>query len=125
MKHHIFSNSEHYRVALLFKESAFNKQEIQRSYVNYLNVLGVSSDSLVAFTLSYDDNGKAPVKFMKEYLDELLPALQSLGINHLYVADSAYFKTLTGQTKAEPHHGYVLPCKIKGYEHLNVVLGIN
>jgi len=125
MKHHVFSQSDTYPVALLLKSSAFNKQEIQNNYLYYLGSRGVSQDQVVALTLEYNDQGKAPVKFIKEYLEQLMPALDSLQSNLLYVADSNYFKVLTGQSKAEPHHGYVLPCKLKGYEHMNVVLGIN
>lgn len=125
MKHHVFTQSDTYPVALLFKSSAFNKQEIQNNYLYYLGSRGVSQDQVVAITLEYNDQGKAPVKFIKEYLEQLMPALDSLQSKLLYVADSNYFKVLTGQTKAEPHHGYVLPCKLKGYEHMNVVLGIN
>ena len=125
MKHHVFAQSDTYPVALLLKSSAFNKQEIQNNYLYYLGSRGVSQDRVVALTLEYNDQGKAPVKFIKEYLEQLMPALDSLQSRLLYVADSNYFKVLTGQTKAEPHHGYVLPCKLKGYEHMNVVLGIN
>lgn len=125
MKHHIFAQSDTYPVALLLKSSAFNKQEIQNNYLYYLGSRGVSQDQVVALTLEYNDQGKAPVKFIKEYLEQLMPALDSLQSKLLYVADSNYFKVLTGQSKAEPHHGYVLPCKLKGYEHIHVVLGIN
>lgn len=125
MKHHVFAQSDTYPVAMLLKSSAFNKQEIQNNYLYYLDSRGVSQDQVVALTLEYNDQGKAPVKFIKEYLEQLMPALDSLQSNLLYVADSNYFKVLTGQSKAEPHHGYVLPCKLKGYEHMNVVLGIN
>lgn len=125
MKHHVFTQSDTYPVALLLKSSAFNKQEIQHNYLYHLGSRGVSSDQVVAMTLEYNDQGKAPVKFIKEYLEQLMPALDSLQSKLLYVADSNYFKVLTGQTKAEPHHGYVLPCKFKGYEHMTVVLGIN
>lgn len=125
MKHHTFTQSDTYPVALLLKSSAFNKQEIQNNYLYYLGSRGVSQDRVVALTLEYNDQGKAPVKFIKEYLEQLMPALDSLQSNLLYVADANYFKVLTGQSKAEPHHGYVLPCKLKGYEYMNVVLGIN
>ena len=80
---------------------------------------------MIAFTLKYNPEGKAPAKFIKEYLENLLPALDSLGVKYLYVTDGTYFKTLSGSSKADPHFGYVLPCKIKGFEHMNVVLGLN
>jgi DNA polymerase-1 len=125
MRHHTFEQSDTYPIALLMKPAAFVKGELISNYVAPLNNLGVSSYNIVAFTLAYDENGKAPAKLIKEYLGQLLEALQSIGTKYLYVTDGAYFKTLAGQSKAEPHHGYVLPCKIKGYEHMQVVLGLN
>src|SRR5690606_30598423 len=59
------------------------------------------------------------------YLAKLLPALTGIGVTALLVTDSAYFKVLTNERKAEPHHGYALPCKIKGYEHVKVILSLN
>lgn len=55
----------------------------------------------------------------------LVPELKALGVEYLYCTDGNYFKTLTKQTKAEPHLGYVLPCAIQGYEHMHVVLSMN
>lgn len=127
MKHHIFEESpaSHYTVAVLIKGAAFRKHEIQRNYVEPMNAKGVAANDIIAFTLDYNESGKAPAAFIKDYLANLLPALDRLGVTMLYVADSAYFKTLTGKPKAEPHLGYVLPCAIKGFEHMNVVLGVN
>lgn len=125
MRHHIFEESPAYSIAILVKHTNFNKQEIVNNYLTPLNTLNVQSKDCIAFTLEYNNVGKAPNKFIKEYLSKLLPALDSLGVQHLYVTDSAYFKVLAGQAKADLHFGYAFPCKIKGYEHLSVVLGLN
>ena len=125
MRHHLFAEATSYPVALLIKGSSFAKHELVRNYVEPLQNLGVPQQQQIAFTLQYNEAGKAPASYIKEYLSRLLPALDKLGTQLLYVADGTYFKTLTGVTKSEPHHGYVLPCKIKGFEHLKVVLGIN
>ena len=125
MRHHIFEEASSYNVAVLIKSTSFNKQELLNNYVNPLVAQGIPMDSMIAFTLQYNPSGKASVKEIKQYLTNLLPALDSLSVKYLYVADSNYFKVLAGQTKAEPHYGYVLPCKIKGYEHMQVVLGMN
>lgn len=125
MRHIIFEESISYQVAILVKRTSFNKQELLNNYVTPLGNQGVATKDVIAFTLSYNDVGKAPAGHIKDYLVKLLPALDSLGVRYLYVADSSYFKVLAGQVKAEPHHGYVLPCKVKGYEHMHVVLGIN
>lgn len=125
MRHLIFEEAASYPVALLIKGSSFNKSALVTNYTFPLTERGIAANQVIGFTLEYNEAGKAPVSFIKAYLDKLLPALGSLGVKMLYVADSAYFKTLTKMTKAEPHHGYVLPCAIKGFEHMSVVLGIN
>lgn len=125
MRHIIFQEANTYSVAVLTKSSAFNKHELRINYIEPLVNRGVAEHEMIAFTVKYNPDGKAPAHVIKEYLSNLLPALDSLGVKFLYVADSNYFKTLAGQGKAEPHYGYVLPCKIKGYEHMSVVLGLN
>jgi DNA polymerase-1 len=125
MRHLIFQEANSYSIAVLVKGTSFNKSELRFNYVDPLVKRGLAEQEMIAFTLKYNPDGKAPVTVIKEYLGNLLPALDQLGVKHLYVADASYFKTLTGQTKAEPHYGYVLPCKIKGYEHMSVVLGLN
>lgn len=126
MRHILFDESATtFSVAILVKRTSFNKQELTTNYVTPMGNMGMLVKDVIALTLSYNDVGKAPAGHIKDYLVKLLPALDSLGVKHLYVADSSYFKVLAGQAKAEPHHGYVLPCKVKGFEHMHVVLGIN
>lgn len=125
MQHHVYSASDHYPVAILVKASAFNRQEIEATYVAKLEAAGISRDDLILVALPYNDKGKAPQKFIKEQLALLLPALTSVGAKSLYCADANYFKVLTKERKAEPHLGYVLPCGLPDYEHLDVVLGVN
>lgn len=124
MRHHIFTENTQYPLAILIKATAFRKSELEEHYVNPLIGMGISSNQVIAMTLEYE-NGKASVKLIKAYLEKLLKALDQVGVKMLYVADGAYFKVLTKQAKAEPYLGYVLPCKIKDYEHMEVVLGIN
>lgn len=125
MRHIQFESSTRHSVALLVKGTAFKQHELEANYVNPLISLGIPRAEMIAFTLDYDEKGKAPVTHIKSYLGKLLPALDSLGVQTLYVTDAAFFKTLTKQGKADPHFGYVLPCKMEGFEHLNVVLGLN
>lgn len=124
MKHHIFNTADHYQVALLLKPTAFDKSAVKSNYVDPLVALGLRED-VIAVTTDQGASGKPTAKEIKAYLETLLPGLKELGACLLYVADSAYFKVLTKQGKAEPHAGYVLPCAIKGYEDLQVVLGLN
>ena len=125
MRHIIFENADSYPIAILSKATAFNKLAIQEHYVDPLTQRGVDESYVIAFTLKHGDNGKASAALIKGYLAELLPTMDSIGVLILYVTDAAYFKVLTGQAKADPHFGYVLPCKIKGYGHMSVVLGLN
>ena len=126
MRHILFDQgSTSFPVAVLVKRTSFNHVELQNNYITPLGNLGIPAKDVIAFTLSYNEVGKAPAGHIKDYLAKLLPALDSLGVKHLYVTDSSYFKVLAGQAKAEPHHGYAMPCKVKGFEHMHVVLGIN
>lgn len=125
MRHIIFEEADTYKAALLIKGAAFKKQDLLTHYVTPLLQHGLAQRDLIAFTAEYNAIGKAPAGFIKEQLLELLPVLASLSVQYVYVADANYFKVLVGQTKADPHFGYVLPCKIKGYEHLHIVLGVN
>lgn len=125
MRHHIFSPNTSFHTAILIKASSFRVKDLATAYVQPLAQMGVPASGVIAFTLQYGENGKAPVKLIKEYLDSLLPELDALAVTHLYVADAAYFKVLAKQPKADSHLGYVLPCAIKDYEHMQVTLGVN
>lgn len=125
MNHHIFEENTAYKTAILVKASSFRKNDLVTNYVHPLSKQGVLPSDLIAFSLLYNEAGKAPVKLIKDYLNTLLKALDSLGVTTLYCADSAYFKVLTKQKKAEAHMGYVLPCSIEGYEHIQVIIGVN
>lgn len=124
MRHNLFGAGPTYQIAVLSKNTAFNRDMLDKNYIRPLRAQGVSDD-IVAFTAEYEENGKASAKFVHAYLAELLPELKDLGTTHILVTDSTYFKTLAGVTKADPHQGYVLPCKIKGYEHMHVILSLN
>lgn len=121
----VYVSSDNYPVALLIKGAAYNRTEIEGNYVLPLASKGVSQNDLIICPLAYNEKNKAPAAFIKETLAKLLPALASVGVRHIYCADANYFKVLTNSRKAEPHLGYVLKCAIKGYESMDVTLGIN
>jgi len=125
VRHIIFEESDSHPIALLIKNTAFNRNEIVANYVSPLAQAGIPSRDVIALDLAYNQAGKAPVSLIKEYLADLLPALSSVGTKIIYCADAAYFKQLTGLSKAEPHLGYVKDCKLKGYEDMQVILGVN
>jgi DNA polymerase-1 len=122
MRHIIFQeNNAGYKIAILVKETALRETQIREYYINPLKARGVPTDSIIAFSLMYGVNGKAPVTLQREYLNDLLPALKEQGVEYLFVTDTAYFKTLTNSRKAEPHYGYILPCSIDGYTDFKII----
>lgn len=127
MNHILFQSNPNniYHTAILIKSSALKQKELQDNYVTPLVKLGMAENDIISFDLKYNEHGKCPVKFIKAYLESLLKALDSIGTTTLLCADSAYFKTLTKSRKADPHYGYILPCAITGYEHMNVILTTN
>lgn len=118
MRHIIYQQRTKYPVAILIKPQQLKQKEIQD---HYITPSGINPAEVVVFDLAYEAK-KAPVKLQKEYLATLLPELCNLRSEVVLCCDGAYFKTLTKQTKAEPHYGYALPCAISGYEHLKIVL---
>ena len=122
MQHVIFDKNDSYKIALLIKTTAFNKAKLEELYTKPLKKLKVPSKDILAFDLIYPNPKKVPVSVQKAYLTDLLPILREQGVTLLCVADTSYFKTLTNKRKAEPHYGYVLPCALKGFTHLKVVL---
>ena len=127
MKHILFEEnaSNNYPIAILIKPTSFNQTDITSFYFNPLESRGILPKNIIAFNLDYKDTKSAPVKLQRAYLSDLLPSLDALRTKYLIVADTPYFKTLTGKRKVEPYHGYVLPCAIKGFEHINVILSVN
>jgi len=122
MRHIIFETNTSFKVAILIKDIAFKEKDLRKEYVNNSTI---PSEDFIALNLKYDINDKAPVTLIKKHLQNVLKAANGLDVKILYVCDSAYFKTLTKQRKAEPHYGYVMDCAIEGFEHMKVVLGIN
>lgn len=114
-----FGNTE-FKIAILIRSTGLQTTQLRQAYLEPLEALGSSTRNLVAIELPYD--GKKPTaKLRKEYLDELLPDIASLGVHTLFVCDAEYFKTITKLAKAEPHLGYVKPCALKGFENLSVI----
>ena len=124
MKSIVFSSSNENpsEVAILIKSSGLNKNKIETYYIKPTNV---NLDLFQAWELEYDNPKKASAKRIKEHLLDLLPEIEYAGIKTLFVADGPYFKQLTGVGKVDPFYGEILPCNIKGYEHIKVILSIN
>ena len=126
MRHILFgSSSDTLTTAVLIKDSSMMHTELLKHYINPTSK-NIPLDDICAFSLKYDPSGKVSASVAKEYLtSSLLPAIDSLRITTLVVADSGYFKYLTGVKKVEPHYGYILPCIIKGFEHLSCILSVH
>ena len=126
MRHIIYSQSDSYPTAVLIKESAFNTNTIDKTYINPLIDLGLQKDDIIVYSLAYNKNNKASAAFIKQYLvEELLPSMAEIGVKNILCTDANYFKALTKNSKTEPCLGYKYPCKIKDYEDFTIVLGIN
>lgn len=125
MRHIIYEEADSHPVAVLIKNAAFNTQEIRSVYVDPMVKKGVPLSQFIGVSLAYNASGKATVGYIKDYLNTLMPALVSVGVKLIYCADANYFKVLTKQQKAEANLGYVLPCKLEGYEDMQVILGVN
>jgi DNA polymerase-1 len=54
-------------------------------------------------------------------VEGLLKELGGINTEYLVVSDAAFWKKLTKKRKTTGLNGYVLPCVIKGYEHMQVV----
>jgi DNA polymerase I len=125
MRNHVFEENDSYPIAILIKPTAFKKADLIRYYVEPLQERGISQNQMFAMTLEYDGEKKVKSAFLKQYVSNLLPELRAVGVKYMLVADSEYFKYLAKKSSAEPHHGYALPCGIKGYEDMFVVLSVN
>jgi DNA polymerase-1 len=124
MKHIIHKENPNnkYKIAVLVEESRLDKKEIEDAYVHPLVKLGIAEEDIISFSLNYNDKGNAPIGFCKEYLSTLLPALDSLDVKTLVVANGNYFKALTKVRKTEPYYGSAVLCTIKDFNHLNIFL---
>ena len=120
MRNHTYnSNAEQFRLAILVKDSAFNPTEIAKKY------MPLCRPDTIVVELKYDTEKKVSAATIKDHLNTLLAGLKAIEVEYIYCADGAYFKALTKQVKVEANLGYVFPCAIAGYEHMQVVLGVN
>ena len=112
------------KVGVLIKESSFREANLIKYYVQPLVDAGIPRKEVVAFSLEYTQAGKAPTHLIKDYLGTWLQSFKDAGVTYLLCADSAYFKALTKEKKADPNLGYVLPCAIPGFEDMFVVYSL-
>lgn len=121
MRHVLFGANEEnvFHTAILIKESALVRDKISNSYLKYLhNNIDVSK--IIGMSLTYNESGNAPKKFAEAYLNKLLKALEQLGVTTLLVADSNYFKALTGAKKVNAAYGSYYKCVLPGFDKFTV-----
>ena len=126
MRHIVFTPNpdNKYKIAILIKETAFNVKLIRKHYIDPLVKLGFQEQDIIALSLKYNEQGKAPIKLIKSHLETILKACDQLEVSTLLVTDGQYFKKLTGMGKAEPHHGYIKPNTFTD-QKIDVILSIN
>ena len=127
MRHIRFTDDpiEDLNTAILIKTDALRQPSLEAFYIKPLADMGVDTSRIFAMNLKYNKANKAPAKESKEYVLQLMAALEELGIKTLYIADGTYFKYITGAKKVENAYGYIFPCAVKGYEHINCIYGTN
>lgn len=127
MRHIVLAGENEFNIAVLIKESGLRKEPMIENYVDRLKKLSFDCQAkgVIGFNVKYNKPKTVTVSYAKEYLDSLLPELKQLETKYILVTDTPYFKILTGYKKVDGFAGYVLPCVIKGYEHFNIILGIN
>lgn len=123
--HHQQQQQLGYKVAILIKASALNKEKIYQHYVKPLIDKGYNEADIIAFSLDYGNKTKVTVKQAKAYLDSLAKSLNSLGVKYLLVADTEYFKVLTGAKKVAPMYGYLTECTYQGFEGMATTITLN
>lgn len=102
--------TSHYPVALLTRY--LRKKELE------VHVKGFETEA-VAFGISVSP--KAKKAELDAYVAGLFPTLCRLQVDYLIVTEGALFKHLTKVPKVNDAIGYVLPCRLKDYEHMSVV----
>lgn len=127
IRHIMFDTKENSKLeaVILIKDDAFKERSLRQYYIKALEKYGVTASKIFAVNLPYTENNKAPASHCREYLAKLLPELDRLGITTLYVADANYFKQLVKVKTLNDVYGYVLPCTVAGYEHINCIYGCN
>ena len=122
MFHILYGDPTKAKIAILIKENSLNLTKIRDSYITPTKL---PVEEFIAFSLHYQSKDKCPAALAKEYIETLLPVLDRMGIKTILLADGLYFKYLTQNKKAEPFYGYVCPCTVKGFEHMQIILAPN
>lgn len=99
-----------YRIALLTRYLR------ERELTNYLGDLAPDT---VAFAITTESKAKNDA--LKVFLSDLLPHLTRLQTDYVLVTEASMFKVLTKQMQVSKVGGYIFPCALAGFEHLNII----
>lgn len=105
MRYQTFTNQEHSSYSVAILSPTLSATDMVREYID---PIGLDPETVIAYEL-HKTGKKTAASVMKEYLDHLMPTLDTLDTQYILCADSDYFKILTGSSKSEPFLGYVLP----------------
>ena len=124
MRYHIFTEEANasYDVAILCKPSSFIKDDLIKYYIKPLEGMGISRDRIIAYDLAYA-MGKVTASLAKEYVADLLPALEDLGVKHILCTDAQYFKTISKQKQADKLLGYIFD--VPNYQGIKITFGLS
>ena len=111
----IFTLGSNPKIALLIKNTLLHKPDLIKYYQEPIDV-----DLLV---IPLEDFSSA--KLREEYLQEILPYINEANIELILVPDTNYFKKLAGVTKSDPHIGYIMEGKLKGYETKKIAYSLS
>ncbi|UYE90238.1 DNA polymerase [Alteromonas phage vB_AemP_PT15-A5] len=120
---HFGAAKSHYKVVIMIKEEGLDKAELQKHFVEPLKVnTGLIDDDFIAVNVKY--SGKtakvnADIKPWLTYLASLISA------DYWLVADSAYFKQLTGAKKTAHLYGSEMNATFPDYENSKAFLSVN
>lgn len=125
MLHHKYAESDSYPIAILIKSASFNKEQLNQYYARPLMDMGIAKEDIIFLPVAYNDKNKAPNSLILSHLMSLLSTMDSIGVKTILCCDANYFKVLTKQRKADPNIGYILPCAVQDYMHMEITLGVN
>ena len=109
-------NEAEFDTVLLCTPNTFKTDKLKKHYVDHL-----IGKEVVAVSLAYNSDNKAPVKEVaKPFIEELLQQLEDNSADLILVNDAHYFKVLTKQKKVTHLQGQLFDCAFKGSEHIKV-----
>jgi len=113
-----------FKLAIMIKEASLDRRELQKHYMDNLVKKGIKPEDVVCIGLRYVNN-KALKKPTTQWIVNNLPILlNKLEVKTIAIADSNYFKYITGNSQSKYIKSFCKPI-IKGLEHLNCVPLVN